>query len=453
MREKSARFHGLRPSSLWLIPALFLAIEGPSYGQGTGDLNGPLASLGQQLLDQGISINSTYVGEFASNPAGGQRHGSTYVDEFSLGADLDLGRLVDLRGGSLGILFTNRDGTDLSGKDINDSLFVQEKFGDGQTYQLTMLTYSQTLFGGLVQTRIGRDDITYNFALQPGACLYYQTFAICDNPGISLLDVNDGSSYWPEATWGGLVQINPTPDLYAKVGVYQDLPALNPRIDHGFDWSGDNGNGVQFGGEIGYSSTQPNALLPDRLVFGTIDDFGHYSANFFSPNQQYGRGLIYLQANKTVYRPDPSSDRGLYLLGGVYTGTAGDSQRADYSWQIGAIYKGLIPSRPADNAAVQVTGIHYTKDLIDALFQERLAEGGSGRPQSEMTMGELNYTMQVTPWLNVTPNLQYIWKPDGMGAVTDPGGLAFPTSNLKNAIVIGTQVVLDIDKALGLKPQ
>lgn len=397
----------------------------------------------QRLTEAGIVLHSTYLGEFASNPVGGQRHGSAYDDEFSLGATFDLGKLVGLDGGAVDVMFTNRDGTSLSADEINNSIAVQEKYGDGQTYQLTFLTYSQKLFGGLVETSVGRDDITFHFAFQPGACPYFQSFAICNNPSATLVMVNDGSSYWPESVWGGLVKVNPTPDLYAKLGVYQDRPALNPRIDHGFDWGGDHGNGVQIGAEIGYKQTEPGAILPDQFALGTIYDVGHYNAAFFAPNPQYGRGVVYLQANQTVYRPSPDSKEGLYLLGSLYRATEGDSQTADYEWQIGALYFGAIPGRPDDNAAFQITGLHYTKDLLKTLFQERLAEGGSEFPQSSMTMAELNYSVRPTPWLTITPNLQYVWHPDGLGALT------YPTANLRNALVIGTQLEIDFDKLVG----
>ncbi len=423
-------------AAAFMLPALVFA-------QSASAADAPsLAPFAQQLADGGVALNSAYVGEFAANPTGGERQGAAYNDEISFGATADLGKLINLKGGSLEVMFTNRDGSSLAAAKINNSISVQEKYGDGQTSQLTFLTYNQTLFGGLVETRIGRDDITFHFAFQPGACLYFQSFAICNNPSVTLQDVNDGSSYWPEAVWGGLVKANPTPWLYAKLGVYEDQPTLNPHVNHGFDWSGSHGNGVQIGGEIGYQTTQPGAVLPDKYALGTIYDLGHYSAPFYSPERQYGRGLIYFQANKTMFQPVKGAPQGLYMFGGLYFGTAGDSQKVGYEWQAAALYFGAIPGRPDDNVGFQITGLHYTKDLLDTLYQDRLAEGGAELPSSRMTMAELNYTVKLTPWANVTPNLQYIWNPDGLGA------LAYPAANLKNAVVLGAQLVIDVGKLL-----
>ncbi len=448
MRRRPLHFVIRRP--LWAAAALALlaASAAPVRAQSTDAPDaGPLAGFAQRLADKGVVINSTYLGEFAANPTGGQRQGAAYDDELNVVAEVDLDKLVHLHGGSLEVALTNRDGSSLAANKINNSISVQEKYGDGQTWQLTFLTYSQSWLGGLVQTRVGRDDITFHFAFQPGACTYFQSFAICNNPSVTLQDVNDGGSYWPEAVWGGLVQVNPTQRLYLKLGVYEDEPRQNPHVNHGFDFSGGNGNGEQIGGEVGYQTTQPGAVLPDKYAVGTIYDTGHYSAPFYSPETQSSRGLVYIQANKTVFRPTPGASQGLYLLGGLYYGTAGESQRVRYEWQAAALYFGAIPGRPNENIGFQVTGLHYNRALLDSLYQQRLADGGDEPPDSNMTMAELNYTVKLTSWAALTPNLQYIWNPDGLGS------LAYPQANLKNAFVIGAQIEINVDKLLGLRPR
>jgi porin len=240
------------------------------------------------------------------------------------------------------------------------------------------------------------------------------------------------------------VQVNPTDRLYLKLGVYEDEPRQNPHVNHGFDFSGGHGNGEQIGAEFGYQTTLPGAVLPEKYAIGTIYDTGRYSAPFFSPEPQSGRGIVYIQVNKTAFRPTPGAPQGLYLLSSLYFGTAGNSQRVDYAWQGAALYFGLIPGRPDDNLGFQITGLHYTKGLLASLYQERLAGGGDELPDSTMTMAELNYSVKLTRWATLTPNIQYIWNPDGLGS------LAYPQANLKNAFVIGAQIEINVAKLLGL---
>jgi len=86
----------------------------------------------------------------------------------------------------------------------------------------------------------------------------------------------------------------------------------------------------------------------------------------------------------------------------------------------------------------------FRNAFLNALYAGRVAEGGTQRPASNLIMMELNYTAQLTPWLNVTPNLQYVVNPDGLG------GLAYPTKNIKNAFVVGLQFQVDVADLLGL---
>jgi porin len=241
------------------------------------------------------------------------------------------------------------------------------------------------------------------------------------------------------------VQVNPTDRLYLKLGVYEDKPRQNPHVNHGFDFSGGHGNGEQIGAEFGYQTTLPGAVLPEKYAIGTIYDTGRYSAPFFSPEPQSRRGIVYIQVNKTAFRPTRGAPQRLYLSS-LYFGTAGNSQRVDYAWQGAALYFGLIPGRP-DATQASRSPAFTTPRVCSPLYQERLAGGGDELPDSTMAMAELNYSVKLTRWATLTPNIQYVWNPDGLGS------LAYPQANLKNAFVIGAQIEINVAKLLGLAPR
>ena len=77
----------------------------------------------------------------------------------------------------------------------------------------------------------------------------------------------------------------------------------------------------------------------------------------------------------------------------------------------GAAYHGLIPGRSDDNTAV---GFYYGKISTNV-------PSGSGEK-----VVELGYTWWATPWLGMTPDLQYVLTPSGR-------------SSSRNAAVIGAQ--------------
>ncbi len=425
--------------------ALLTAIAAPASAQSTGPAPSPLQQYAQDAYDHGITFSSGYNGEFAANPSGGERQGAEFTGQISLGADFDLGKLAGVQGGTIHVLFTDRAGNNLASKSINNSVSVQQIYGDGQTYQLSLLSYEQTLFNDAVDVTVGRVDIASTFLISPFYC-DFQSNAACGNPSFLGKDANIGSSYNPVPVWGGHVQFNVTPNVYFKTGIYQGAPNINPDKNHGFDWSTNRSDGFQTAAEIGYASTAPGAAEPDQYDVGVQVDRTHYDAAYYNPAapRQYGRSIAYVQAQKLVFQPIANSPQGLYVFAVGMVGLSGSKQPSDVSAELGAIYQGIIPSRPNDYAGLMVNDVHYNNRYLNYLYAGRVAQGGTQRPASNLIMMELNYTAQITPWLNLTPNVQYVINPDGLG------GLAYPTKNIKNALVVGMQFQIDVADFLGL---
>jgi carbohydrate-selective porin OprB len=91
-----------------------------------------------------------------------------------------------------------------------------------------------------------------------------------------------------------------------------------------------------------------------------------------------------------------------------------------------------------------VNEVHYNTGVLENTFLNRVNEGGTGFPNADLIMMEVNYAAQVTPWLNLMPNLQYIVNPDGRG------GLGTPVSNLGNSFVVGFQLSIDLPGLFGI---
>jgi porin len=430
------------------ISALLVAMAAPASAQTAAAVNlnpSPLQGYGQTLADDGITFASRYNGEFAANPSGGERQGAEFTGEINLGADFDLSKLVGLQGGTIHVLFTDRAGNNLAAKSINNSTSVQQIYGNGQTYQLTTFTYEQQLFNDLLDIVVGRTDIADDFVVSPFYC-DFQSNAACGNPSFLGDDINVGPSYYPTSVWGGRVQVNPTPNIYVKAGIYQNDPNINADAGHGFNWSTSNSDGFQTAAELGYANTEPGAAEPDQYDVGVEIDRTHYKVPFYNAAQpnQFGRSIVYAQAQKMLFQPIANSPEGLYAFAVGMIGLTGSKQPSNFSAEAGAVYQGIIPSRPLDYAGLMVNELHYNNRYLNYYYDQRLAEGGTQRPNKNLIMMELNYTAQLTGWLNVTPNLQYIVNPDGLGA------LAYPKSNEKNAFVVGLQFQLDVADLVGL---
>jgi porin len=81
---------------------------------------------------------------------------------------------------------------------------------------------------------------------------------------------------------------------------------------------------------------------------------------------------------------------------------------------------------------------------MDFVRDSRVAAGGAATTQNpNEVMMEVNYGAQVTPWLRVTPNLQYIINPDNL---PEPN----LKSNIPDTFVVGLKFVVGIPELLGL---
>ena len=430
------------------LAILFAAIPSVACAQATeataapGTLTiSPLQQLAQMAALEGITFNSQYVGEFAANPSGGAHSGSAYTGQLSIGSDVDLGKLVGLAGGSVHTNFVERAGNSLAAGPLDNSISVQQVYGAGQTWQMSLLTYEQK-FGHIADVAVGRDSLDNSFIGYDFLC-DFQSNASCGNTGI--LGKDTSTAFNPTATWGGHVKLTPTANTYAQLGLYQANPAVNPQNSHGFDWAF-SGTGFELPIEAGYVYTTPGATEQNKYDVGAIFDRLHYSAPYYNEQSpgQYGRTLIYAQAQQMVYQTQPDSSRGLYLFGiGMYSPDGG-TQVANFSVEGGALFQGPFASRPDDTVGFMVSELHYNHPFLMSIFDAREEEGGTEFPAANMVMMELNYGAQVNRWLNVMLNFQYIVNPDGLG------GTSIPVRNEKSSAVIGLQFTADLGKLLGL---
>ena len=107
---------------------------------------------------------------------------------------------------------------------------------------------------------------------------------------------------------------------------------------------------------------------------------------------------FYISADQTIVKEnnDPEDDQGLGVFGRY--GLA-DSRYNEISsfWSVGGQYKGLIPRRDNDVIAVGVGQGTVARDAGHTAYGESVIE--------------TYYNVQITPWLHVTPSLQYVWYP------------------------------------------
>ena len=411
-----------------------------------------LTDFGNDLLNDGIFLRGHYVGEFAANPSGGNSQSARFAGQVDIGADFDTGKIFGLGNSAIHLTFSQRHGQNLAATNIGNSISVQEVYGGGQTYRLTELSWDQAILNDHVEFLVGRTDAPGDFAASSFYC-NFQTNSTCGNS--SLFGQDNQLNYFPVGVWGGRVTVKPTPNLYGQFGAYESDPSQGDRNHHGFDFGTDTANGYVLPIELGYQTTFASDAYPRHYKVGAFYQNAPYSDPFFDINhnsaaltglahqQHEDRTSVYALFDQMIWKTGPGSERGLYVFGGVTAGTD-SSQLADYFLQGGLLDKGPFEDRPADTIGLVVTDLHWGNHTMDFLRDSRVAAGGTSTTQNpNEVMMEINYGAQITPWLRVVPNLQYIINPDNLPEPSQ-------RSNIPDTFVVGFKFAIGLPELFGL---
>lgn len=402
------------------------------------------------LDDSGVAVSASYTNNIAGNPVGGRSQGFAYADNFSFGIQFDFEKLIHWDGLTLTVSALDRNGSNLSARDIGNQFTVQQVYG-AETIVFYALALEQTFLDDKAGIKIGRFATGDDFASSPLYWLYMNN-GIDGNP--QALPVNTGFSAYPAATWGARLRIDPSPDWFAMAGIYQ---VNNPDLYqyHGLNWSMGPNDGVFMIGQIGWTpeffkkpvpATQsaPNGkavATPQSLSEGkTLRPAqevamrglpGHYwFGGYFSPAEysQFGTDEtatnsygFYWHADQMIWQETPGSDQGLTLWSAFVLSPQQNIAKLPFQVNAGIVYRGLVPTRNKD---VTMLGFVYGNFSDD--YADTIAATGAGSPSYEIAL-EAGYRFQITKFAYVQPNLQWIINPGGTG-------------NIPNALVLGAQM-------------
>jgi len=401
--------------------------------------------------ENGVDFSFTYTNNIAGNPVGGKQQSVTYCDNVGFGVELDLEKLVGWTGGTLTLSGLNRSGQSLSEIALGNQFTVQQVYG-GQTAMYYAMAFEQKLLDDKIAIKLGRFSTGDDFASSPLYWLYMNN-GIDGNP--QALPVNTQFAAYPWAVWAARLKVQPTKELSAMFGAYQVSTRVFERAYHGVDWSIRPDDGVLLISQIGWTpeffkrpveepatddkaakhpdgkTTAPASKDFKQPVLTTMKGYpGHYwFGAYFSPWQfsQFGTTEtatnsygFYWHADQMVFQEAPGSDQGLTIWSAVVFSPQENIAKLPFQVNGGLAYKGLIPTRDADETVFGVVYGEFSKDYARAT-----QSAGGGYPDYELVF-ELGHRVQFNSWLYVQPNLQY---------VINPGG----THTIPNALVLGAQ--------------
>ena len=379
-------------------------------------LTGDWGGFRDDMLNHGVAITPTWIGEVFGNPSGGMGRGVISDGLFNVALDLNLDRMSDDSFFDDMLIHTNAlyvYGASLSSSFVGD-FSNTSNLAAYNSVRLQELWIEKAFWEKRVNLKIGNMAVDTEFFQSGSASLFINgtfgafTFIASNVPNAPV---------YPVASPGVRVQFLPTSNFYAMAGIYgQDLnsdPAVNNQ--NGTRFALNSGSGMLIMSEVGYLVNQsPN----DRGLQGTyrLGSFVHTdNSTTFASQANFANGTGNLQSAGSSYGVYGVMDQQIYTHGAeaislfVRSGGApGNSNFVDYYVDGGFNFTGFIPGRDNDIAGIAVARSHVSEDFSDSQVAEGLP------PSTAETVLEATYKVQVAPWWSIQPDFQYIITPSAV---------------------------------------
>lgn len=364
----------------------------------TGDWSGARRS----LAERGITFDIDTIADFTKNFTGGvDTAGSRWRRLTEATFTLDTKPIFGLEGGTFFLDFQNADGPNASDKLVGDIQGIDGLDGvPGAPHQnrtqLAQVWYQQVAFDGALRIKAGKVDANNEFDHSVTA----QEF-IHQSTGSSATLFTLPT--YPDPATSVNIFLKPVKEVQIGFGLYDGTLADGVR-------TGSTGPRTFFRSaeqlflisEVDWSWTAGHDALPGRLGVG-----GWYSTNQFARldgGHAAGTGAPYALLDQTVWRANPKDEndgRGVSFF--LMYGYADPSILAyDHNIGGGVSWNGPLPGRVDDVVGAGVQAIHFSRAY-------------HARSDVEASY-ELFYRLQLTPWMAIKPDLQYVANPGGKGA-------------------------------------
>lgn len=237
----------------------------------------------------------------------------------------------------------------------------------------------------------------------------------------------NGTGAFPATGLAGRLLVKPFKGFYLQTAVTEGTPQDPNDPKSPLQIQYDTNEGILLLNELGFLSQEHNEEA--RYAKFALGGW-YYSSQFDDLVDVDGVGNPVKRANYGIYglgeyniyaeKDDPDQGLNVFLRGGFANGSV--NQFKGYVG-LGAVYTGLIPKRDEDQIGLAVaTAINSSK------YKQSVIATGSTATSTEVNV-ELSYRAQITPWLAIQPDIQYIANPG-----TDP--------TLNDAIHVGARFEL-----------
>lgn len=429
-------------------PGTVTPVTQPDGSLDTDTLLGDPGGVRSRLLSRGLALTLSETSEVLGNPTGGLQQTVVYDGLTRVGVRLDTEKAFGLPGGTFNATVFQIHGRGLSQNALGSNLHTVSNIeASNRGTLLGELWYEQSAFDGRLDVRVGQLLADQEFLASDFAGLFINaTFGF---PTYTANTLPSGGPAYPLAALGVRVQVRPADGWIVRGAAFNGDPvgpvregqrSINPsgtafRLDDGVFAIAE----VEYGLNGGDQATG----LPGTYKLGGwyhTEDFedprrganGQLLSDPLSegrPMARVSNWSIYAVADQLVYREPGTRDQGVGVFARIMGGP-GDRNLLNFYVDAGVTYKGLLPGRVNDTLGLAVAFARFSDQVSKA--DSDAVQAGSPRPiRRGETVLELTYQAAVTPWWQVQPVAQYVFRPSG---APDP---VRPNRLLRDALVLG----------------
>jgi porin len=397
--------------------------------------SGAQASAADSSAPHAITTALAYTGEVVGDADGGAERGSVYVGAAMGQITLLLRPLLGWRGARVFVSVIGTHG-DTPDRLVGDLQGVSNFFATA-ALRLEEAWLQQNLLDNRLSLLVGRYDLNSEFyRLQSAAAFINSSFGI----GPELAGSGRGGpSIFPHTSVGSRIDFKPSLNTVWRLAVLDGVPVDRPghstRIFAG-------GDGTLLVGEMALLS-RPNRGVPMRsprfqVGRGLSRPYAakvaigawYYTSSFpdlvdtlsnGAPVRHRGSYGGYIVGDKTLWTQSQNGPRSVSAFAQLGVGDRRVNQIGGY------LAGGLTLTAPFTSRSQDVLGLAVAAARNGSHFER--AQSAIGIPGAGETALELTYLTQLSSWLSIQPDAQY---------VIHPGG----TRALRNAVVPGVKIAI-----------
>lgn len=407
-------------------------------------LLGDMWGVRRVLSGYGVTLAIQDTSEGLGNVTGGSKRGFAYEGLTQTVVQMSTQRAFGLYGGVFNASVLQIHGRNLSAENLG-SLQTASGIEADRSTRLWEAWYDQKLLEeDRLDVRIGQQSLDQEFMVSSNALSLVNT--MFGWPMVPSADLPGGGPAYPLSALGLRVKTRPTDAVTFLAGVFSGGPAKNLSGDA----QGDNRNGLSFplnkgalaiaeiqyaypalGGMVSPGEAEP---LARTYRLGVWYDTERFADQRFATEHR-GDYSIYAVADQMVWRSARDPNRTLNLFTRVMGTPQADRNLVDFSANLGFVLRDPLTYRTADTFAAGLGYAHVSRRAAGADRDAALISGTYAPVRSDETFVEGTYQYQVTPWLQLQPDVQYVFNPGG--GVANPNN---PQTRTRNELVLGVRI-------------